>query len=72
MRFKKANKKMSRHHVHLTENREVAGAVGRRYGKLVLLEIDAKQMAIDGFEFYRTANGVWLVESVPLIYLKEV
>lgn len=64
-------KKMARHHVHLTENRMIAGAVGRRYGKLVKLEIDSRQMAEDGFEFYKTANGVWLVESVPAKYLKE-
>lgn len=64
-------KKMARHHVHLTENREIAGAVGRRYGKLIMLEIDSRQMAEDGFKFYKTANGVWLVESVPANYLKE-
>lgn len=64
-------KKMARHHVHLTENREIARSVGQRYGKLIMLEIDSRQMAEDGFEFYKTANGVWLVESVPAKYFKD-
>jgi putative RNA 2'-phosphotransferase len=64
-------KKMARHHVHLTENREVASAVGKRYGKLIMLEIDSEKMFEDGFIFFKTANGVWLVESVPVEYIKE-
>ncbi len=69
----KANglQKMARHHVHLTENREVAGAVGQRYGKLIMLEIDSGKMSEDGFLFFKTANGAWLVESVPIEYIKE-
>jgi putative RNA 2'-phosphotransferase len=62
---------MARHHVHLTENREVAGAVGQRYGKLIMLEINLGKMSEDGFLFFKTANGVWLVESVPVKYIKE-
>lgn len=64
-------KKMARHHVHLTENREVASAVGKRYGKLIMLEINSEKMSEDGFIFFKTANGVWLVESVPVEYIKE-
>lgn len=62
--------KRSRHHVHLTESEVVASNVGSRYGKLVLLVIDAKRMAEDGYNFYRSANNVWLVESVPVAYIK--
>ena len=62
---------MARHHVHLTENHEITDAVGRWHGKLIMLEIDSRQMAEDGFKFYKTANGVWLVESVPANYLKK-
>lgn len=65
-------KKMSRHHVHLTENNKIASAVGTRYGKLVMLEVDAKQMVEDGFEFYRSANAVWLVDFVPVKYLTQI
>lgn len=64
--------KMNRHHVHLTENRATASAVGMRYGKLVLLEVNAARMQMDGFVFYRTENDVWLVESVPTKYINIV
>ena len=61
--------KKKRHHVHLSEFESVACAVGRRYGKLVLLKIDAKTMHQDGYQFFRSANNVWLVDSVPNIYI---
>lgn len=62
-------KKMNRHHVHLSEDQDTATAVGTRYGKPILLKIDAKKMAEDGFDFYRSANNVWLVEAVPSKYI---
>ena len=55
----------SRHHVHLTEDVSIGEAVGRRYGKPVILRIDAGAMAAQGHVFFRSANDVWLVESVP-------
>ena len=63
--------KQNRHHVHLSESNAVAAAVGQRYGKLVLLEIDSHKMFEDGFQFYKTANNVWLVEKVPVKYIRE-
>ena len=62
--------KMSRHHVHLTESMTTAHAVGQRYGKVVIFEVNAEKMASDGFEFYKSENNVWLVESVPARYLE--
>lgn len=62
-------RKGKRHHVHLTENPTVAAAVGRRYGALVMLEIDARRMAADGILFFRSANNVWLADAVPPQYL---
>ncbi|MCE2593395.1 RNA 2'-phosphotransferase [Motilimonas cestriensis] len=62
--------KQKRHHVHLSEADSVANAVGARYGKPVILKVDAEQMAKDGFLFFKTANNVWLVEHVPAKYLK--
>ncbi|MCW8877009.1 MAG: RNA 2'-phosphotransferase [Kangiellaceae bacterium] len=62
-------KKMNRHHVHLSEDRNTATAVGTRYGKPVLLRIDTRQMVEDGFEFYLSDNNVWLVDSVPAKYI---
>lgn len=61
--------KQSRHHVHLTANRETAVAVGGRHGKPVVLEIDAARMVAEGFEFYVSDNDVWLVEIVLPEYI---
>lgn len=61
--------KMSRHHVHLSECKKTASAVGRRYGKLVLLEVDTIKMISDGYEFFKSENNVWLVDSVPSQYI---
>lgn len=63
-------KKMLRHHVHLSEDTETARNVGIRYGKPVIFQIDAKSMASEGFRFYLSANGVWLVEEVPARFLR--
>lgn len=57
-------RKMNRHHVHLTENAVQAKEVGARYGRPVLLRIDARRMAEDGAVFYKTENNVWLVDTV--------
>lgn len=64
--------KQKRHHVHLSESESVASAVGQRYGNLVLLKIDAKTMYQDGYQFFRSANNVWLVDSVAPSYIKQV
>lgn len=61
--------KMSRHHVHLHEDMEVADAVGRRRGKPVILTIRSGQMHADGHEFWVTPNKVWLVDAVPAMYI---
>lgn len=62
--------KMGRHHVHLSADTETARKVGMRYGKPVIFEIDTAQMLAEGFEFYVSENGVWLVESVPPKFLR--
>lgn len=61
--------KKRRHHVHLTESSAVAHAVGSRYGKPVILSIDAQGMCNQGYEFFKTINHVWLVEDVPIRYI---
>lgn len=58
-----------RHHVHLSADVETATAVGARRGSPVVLAVDAAAMAADGMQFYRSANGVWLVQAVPARYL---
>lgn len=57
--------KGQRHHVHLSAETKVTVEVGARHGKPVLLTILAGQMHREGHVFYRSTNGVWLVEHVP-------
>jgi len=59
-----------RHHVHLSDNPTTARAVGGRHGVPVILRIDAGAMHADGHEFFRSENGVWLVDEVPTPYLE--
>ena len=61
--------KRQRHHVHLSDRRETAAAVGTRHGRLAMLEVRAGVMSRDGFAFYKTPNGVWLTDHVPPEYL---
>jgi len=58
-------KPRSRHHVHLSPDRETARKVGSRRGKPVILQIDAAAMAGAGYAFHLSGNGVWLTEHVP-------
>lgn len=58
-----------RHHVHLSELRETALAVGKRYGKPVVLSVASGEMHRDGHQFFRSANGVWLTAHVPVRYI---
>ena len=63
-------KKMARHHVHLSAEVATAQQVGARHGVAAILEIDAVSMSRDSFDFFCSANGVWLVDSVPARYLR--
>jgi putative RNA 2'-phosphotransferase len=62
-------KKGSRHHVHLSPDEETARRVGRRRGKPLILKVESGRMHSDGYEFFLSANGVWLTEHVPPEYL---
>ena len=62
--------KGSRQHVHLSADRETAQRVGQRRGQPVVLVIAAERMAYAGHVFYRSENGVWLVDAVPAEYLQ--
>ncbi|MEJ7648148.1 MAG: RNA 2'-phosphotransferase [Nakamurella sp.] len=63
-------KKMARHAVHLSADRATAAKVGSRLGAFVVLEVFAAQLSRDGTEFFRSDNGVWLVDSVPPQYIR--
>jgi len=64
--------KMRRLHVHLSDSKDVAYDVGKRYSKYkepVILEIDTAKMYTDGYKFYLSDNGVWLTDNVPKKYI---
>lgn len=62
----------SRHHVHLSQEIETAKAVGQRYGKVVILQVDAQAMQAQGFTFYQAENGVWLTDQVPVSFIQAL
>ena len=62
--------KRSRQHVHLSPDEETATKVGIRHGKPIILRILTGKMTADGFVFYRSVNGVWLTDSVPVQYIE--
>ena len=64
--------KRSRHHVHLSSDKETAAQVGQRHGKPVILEVAAQEMYENGFDFFISENGVWLTDTVPVNYLKII
>jgi putative RNA 2'-phosphotransferase len=63
-------RKMRRHHVHLAADIPTAIRVGRRHGQPVVFAVDASAMCEAGSVFFRSANGVWLVDVVPPRYLR--
>ncbi|MEW6498616.1 MAG: RNA 2'-phosphotransferase [Cyanobacteriota bacterium] len=64
--------KMSRHHVHLSRDITTAKKVGTRHGRPVVFQINAAAMHQEGYAFYCSANGVWLVDQVPPQYLQPL
>ena len=61
---------MNRHAVHLSPDRETATQVGARRGRPVVLSVDSAAMHRDGHLFHVSANGVWLTQAVPPLYLR--
>jgi len=60
----------ARQHVHLSPDVPTALKVGQRHGKAVVLGVASGAMHHDGYRFYRSENGVWLVDAVPVAYLE--
>ncbi|MET7639159.1 RNA 2'-phosphotransferase [Streptomyces sp. NPDC005438] len=56
---------MKRHAVHLSADPETATRVGARRGEPVVLTVRAGVLHRAGHRFQRSANGVWLTDSVP-------
>lgn len=61
--------KMSRHHVHLSQDMETARKVGMRHGRPTIFVVDTVAMHQAEFSFYCSDNEVWLVDRVPPQYL---
>ena len=62
----------SRLYVHLSGDVETAENVGRRHGKPVIYKVFSGKMYEDGYTFYQSVNGVWLVKEVPVRYLYKM
>jgi putative RNA 2'-phosphotransferase len=61
----------SRRHVHLSPDTGTATRVGaRRSSDVAVLTIRTAEMASAGHVFYRSANGVWLTDAVPAMYIR--
>jgi putative RNA 2'-phosphotransferase len=63
-------KPMKRQYVHLSKTEEIALTVGKRHGKPIVLYINAKDMYEEGYKFYLSENKIWLVDKVPVKYIK--
>lgn len=61
----------SRLYVHLSKDYETAVKVGARHGKPVVYRVHSGQMQEDGFQFFCSVNGVWLVKEVLVQYLEK-
>lgn len=65
-------KKMARTHVHLSAELLTALEVGSRHGEPMAITINCKAMVADGIEFFKSKNGVWLVDFVDPKYFKHI
>lgn len=59
-------------YVHLSKDEGTALNVGKRHGKPVIYKVLSGQMSKDGFRFYLSKNGVWLIKEVPVRYLQKI
>ncbi len=59
----------NRLYVHLSSDLETAKVVGARHGKVLVYEVNCKEMVLEDYKFYISENGVWLIEHVPAVFL---
>lgn len=72
MIFAEGLKPRRRLYVHLSADERTAYTVGARHGKPAVLRVRTGDMSRAGVTFFRSANGVWLVKSVPAEFLERV
>ena len=58
-------------HVHTSSDAETPRKIGARRGEPVILRIDAEQMGREGLKYFVSANGVWLTDAVPVVFLRD-
>ena len=63
---------VERQYVHVSATREKALEVGKRHGKAILLEINAKRLHAEGHPFYLSENGIWLTTDIPVGYFRQI
>ena len=61
----------SRLYVHLSADIDTAIQVGSRHGKPVVYKVSSGRMQKDGYQFFKSVNGVWLTKEVPVTYFKR-
>jgi putative RNA 2'-phosphotransferase len=61
-----------RRFVHLSPDVATARVVGGRRGQPIILRIDAAGAHADGLLFFQAANGVWLTEHVPPLWITQL
>lgn len=67
--LKEGLKPKQRTHVHLSSDIKTPITVGQRHGTPCIFQIDTAQMQKDRYQFYLSANQVWLTDNVPPQYL---
>lgn len=70
--IEKGIQKQSRQYLHLSIDIETAIAVGKRYGKPLVIVIETERMFVDGYKFYLSTNKVWLTDNVPVKYIEMI
>jgi len=63
--------KGNRQYVHLSADIDTAKQVGSRRGKPIVLTIRALEMFKNNYKFFRSVNGIWLVDNVPIQYIQR-
>lgn len=59
-------------YVHLSLDYETAKKVGARHGKPVVYVVKSGEMFREGYKFFRSVNGVWQTEGVPVKFLDKL
>ena len=65
-------KPKSRLYVHLSADTDTAVNVGKRHGRPIVYSVASGAMQRDGYEFFKSVNGVWLTKEVPVSYIEVI